>query len=273
MKNYYDLLSIQASAPEEEIKKAFRREIAKYHPDKVQHLGQEFQDMASAIAADLTEAYRVLMDANLRAQYDEALRAGGATDQKPPLQWATTPPPRRREAAQPPPPPPSSEERAPEERAARRAPASTAGTELVKRAAMLKLRDAVAAVFGGAETPSAWGFDAMFVANPKKGLFRRGDEAVRLLVRFVPQVDAEAIADVWPRALKTTGEGIACVLLLGSSLAPAKELAESVSEQRRRSRNPGPVLVPVDVRDWEALFPPDTPSPVRAVIQRLRESK
>jgi len=24
------------------------------------------------------------------------------------------------------------------------------------------------------------------------------------------------------------------------------------------------------VRDWEALFPPDTPTAVRAVIQRLR---
>ena len=33
-------------APADEIKKAFRREIARYHPDKVQHLGQEFQEMA-----------------------------------------------------------------------------------------------------------------------------------------------------------------------------------------------------------------------------------
>jgi len=265
LKNYYELLSIEATAPEQEIKKAFRREIAKYHPDKVQHLGQEFQQMASAIAADLTEAYRILMDAGLRAQYDESLRSA-QPDQKPPLQWATTPPPRRTETAQPYTPPPPSEDRAP------RAPASAAGTELVKRAAMLKLRDAVGAVFGGTESTAA-GFDAMFASKPKKGLFRKGDEAVRLMVRFVPQVDAAAIADVWPRALKMTGEGIACVLLLGSSLAPASELAASVSEQRRRSRNLGPVLVPVDVRDWEALFPPDTPSSVRAVVQRLRSEK
>jgi hypothetical protein len=54
-------------------------------------------------------------------------------------------------------------------------------------------------------------------------------------------------------------------------VAPAGELAAGVTEQRRRSRAPGPVLVPVDVRDWEALFPPETPSSVRAVIQRLRE--
>jgi hypothetical protein len=33
------------------------------------------------------------------------------------------------------------------------------------------------------------------------------------------------------------------------------------------------VLVPVDVRDWEALFPPETPASVRALIQRLREER
>ena len=56
-------------------------------------------------------------------------------------------------------------------------------------------------------------------------------------------------------------------------LAPEKDLAAAVSEQRRRSRNAGPVLVPVDVRDWEALFPPDTPGAVRSIIQWLREGK
>jgi hypothetical protein len=31
------------------------------------------------------------------------------------------------------------------------------------------------------------------------------------------------------------------------------------------------VLVPVDVRDWEALFPPETPGVVRSMIQWLRD--
>ena len=137
---------------------------------------------------------------------------------------------------------------------------------------MAKLREAVDAVLGGSESPVP-GFDAMFVSKPKKGLFRKGEEAVRLLVQFVPEVDPGAIAAVWPRALRAPGEGMACVLLLGSSVAPAEALAAGVTEQRRRSRSTGPVLVPVDVRDWEALFPPDTPSSVRAVIQRLREGQ
>jgi len=32
-------------------------------------------------------------------------------------------------------------------------------------------------------------------------------------------------------------------------------------------------VVPVDVRDWEALFPPDAPASVRAIIQRLRSGE
>jgi len=60
LRNYYQLLALDASASAEDVKKAFRREIAKYHPDKVQHLGQEFQAMAAALAADLTEAHRIL---------------------------------------------------------------------------------------------------------------------------------------------------------------------------------------------------------------------
>jgi curved DNA-binding protein CbpA len=268
LRNYYELLAIDAAASTDDVKKAFRREIAKYHPDKVQHLGQEFQAMASALAADLTEAYRILMDPELRAKYDEGLRAGPAAPEQPPLQWATTPAPQPPRPSQPPPPSPASEERP----AAPRPVAASVGSDFVKRAAMLRVREAAEAVLGGSEVP-AEGFDAMFVSRPKKGFFRKAEEGVRLLVRFVPQVDPDAIADVWPRALRVPGEGVPCVLLLGPSLAPAGELAAGVTEQRRRSRNAGPVVVPVDVRDWDALFPPDTPSSVRALIRRLREGK
>jgi curved DNA-binding protein CbpA len=266
LRNYYQLLALDASASAEDVKKAFRREIAKYHPDKVQHLGQEFQAMAAALAADLTEAYRILLDPALRATYDDELRAGQGAPEPPPLHWATTPLPHQ-PGTRPAPSPQASQDR----QATPRSAASVAGSDSVKRAAMAKLREAVDAVLGASESSVA-GFDAMFVSKPKKSLFRKADEGVRLMVRFVPQVDSDAIADVWPRALRAPGEGLPCVLLMGTSLAPAGELAAGVSEQRRRSGNTGPVLVSVDVRDWEALFPPETPASVRALIQRLREA-
>ena len=80
---------------------------------------------------------------------------------------------------------------------------------------------------------------------------------------------------MWPVALKVKApDATGCVvMLIGPGLAPAKDLAAAISEQRRKTRGAGPVLVPVDVRDWEALFPPDTPAAVRALIQRLKEDK
>src|SRR5438552_9658748 len=95
------MLSLPPDAPSDEIKKAFRREIARYHPDKVQHLGQEFQEMASGIAADLTEAYRILMDPAMRAKYNEDLFGGAAPDTAP------KPPPRAPGQPDPVPPPPA----------------------------------------------------------------------------------------------------------------------------------------------------------------------
>ena len=54
MKTHYELLGLEPAADADTIKKAFRREIARYHPDKVIHLGAEFQEMAATRAAELT---------------------------------------------------------------------------------------------------------------------------------------------------------------------------------------------------------------------------
>src|SRR5438128_10969238 len=72
------MLDVPASASVDEIKRAFRREIAKYHPDKVQHLGKEFQEIAAIKAAELTQAYKTLTDESLRAEYDALVEDGSA---------------------------------------------------------------------------------------------------------------------------------------------------------------------------------------------------
>jgi hypothetical protein len=264
------MLSVGSDAPPDEIKKAFRREIARYHPDKVQHLGPEFQEMAAGIAADLTEAYRILMDPALRAKYNEDLSSsqGGASSSQPPRAPVY-------EEPKPPPPdasPSSSSSWASAQAAPR--PSSSAGVEFVKKVSLSRLKDAVEEVMGTRESDRVGGFDLAVTSQPKRGLFKKAADGVRLLVKFVPLVDAEAVAAVWPTALKAkVADATVCVLLMGSGLAPAKDLAAAISEQRRKARNAGPVLVPVDVRDWEALFPPDTPASVRLLVQRLKEQK
>src|SRR5688572_9056598 len=82
------MLDVVPTASADEIKRAFRREIAKYHPDKVQHLGQEFQEIAAIKAAELTQAYKTLTDEMLRAEYDAQLSEGFVT----PTPYAPTAP-------------------------------------------------------------------------------------------------------------------------------------------------------------------------------------
>ena len=265
MKTHYQLLDLQPAASAEEIKRAFRREIARYHPDKVQHLGPEFQEIAATRAAELTEAYRVLMDADLRQQYDGLL--AGENIPASPRGAATA---SRPETAAPSPPPPEPPAPAPPDLSFQQE--RTAVSDMVRKAIVAKLRNAVAAVAGDATSLPNPSFDVAYVINPKKGMFKKAEPAVRILARIVPQVDPEAIGEVWPLAAKgATADAVVCVLLLGNGLAAPRLLGGAVAEQRRKTRI-APVVIPVDIRDWEALFPPEAPDIVRRIIEKLRSS-
>ena len=56
--SYYKILEIDRSASDLEIKKAYRSMAARFHPDKVQHLGPEFQKMAEDKFKAINEAYQ-----------------------------------------------------------------------------------------------------------------------------------------------------------------------------------------------------------------------
>jgi hypothetical protein len=266
LKTHYELLDVESNAPLDEIKRAFRREIARYHPDKVQHLGSEFQQIAATRAAQLTEAYRVLMDEDGRRQYDQSLsepvRANaGMPDRHHSAVASVTVHPR----------PASPQASPPPDRRFQQERATT--TDFVRRVGASRVNEAVRAVAPGAVMVSLSGFDGAYDIKGKSGLFRRSEPTVRLLVRFVPHVDRDSIATSWPLAIKASKDAeVLCLILLGAAgVAALKELGGAVAEQRRKTRSRAPIVIPVDVRDWEALFPPETPVCCRAIVQWLRD--
>lgn len=56
----YKILEIPPEATEQEIKKAYRKMAIKYHPDKVAHLGEDFQKSAKEKFQKVNEAYETL---------------------------------------------------------------------------------------------------------------------------------------------------------------------------------------------------------------------
>lgn len=273
LKNYYELLEIAPAASTEEVKRSFRAQIARYHPDKVQHLGKEFQSMAADRAAELTEAYRILSHAGHRGEYDRALGEAGmaSPSSSEPVtaqhQSAAAGSGPSVQPAAPPPPPPSKADAQPvgaqftEERATR--------DEFVRRATVTRLRQALDAVGAGYEESQLRGFDVALL--PKKKLFGNTKNP-KLLGRFVSQLDRAAVADAWTQASKwgdPKSEEV-CVLLLGTVLAPAGELAGEIAEQRKKSRGAKLTLIPVDARIWNAHMPLDAPAIAKTLLARLK---
>jgi len=58
--NPYEVLGLQPGASTEEVKKAYRQLAGKYHPDKVSHLGDEFQKLAEVRFKQIQAAYQAI---------------------------------------------------------------------------------------------------------------------------------------------------------------------------------------------------------------------
>lgn len=56
----YEILGIQPGASPDEIKRAYKDAIKKFHPDKVHHLGEEFRKIAEERVKEINKAYEAL---------------------------------------------------------------------------------------------------------------------------------------------------------------------------------------------------------------------
>jgi hypothetical protein len=233
--------------------------------------------MAADRAAELTEAYRILSDEGRRGEYDRARNgaaspAAAAAEPPPPSaavepDVATKPVAEAQHTASPPPPtaPPESTIGAQfrTERASR--------DEFVRKATVSRVRTVIDAVLEGYDQVDLPGFDLAW--TPKSRMFGRA-RGPRLFCRFVSRVDRDAVADVWSQAAKTVkGDEEVCVLLIGSEIAPAGELATAIGDQRKRQRAMKLSLIPVDARAWDARMPLDAPAIAKTLLARLKSGQ
>ena len=265
-KGFYELLEVAPDASPDEIKRAFRREIAKYHPDKVQHLGKEFQEIAASKAAELTRAYKTLTDPAARAEYDagdEASPSAPARPSPPPSAAAT--PPSEQPAARPAPePPPSGASAFQQDRAG--------ANDLVQRATVMRFRTVLTGEFRSWEEFSLGGFQVTCIP---RAAFWSLKLPPRVLGRFVPQVDGPALTETWNMAAripKDSQRDTCIIFLMGPAIAPAGELAAAIKDAQRKPTTTKLLMVPVNTRTWSAHVPTDAPAVVKSLLARLKSA-
>jgi hypothetical protein len=273
VKTHYEILGLEPTADTDAIKKSFRREIARYHPDKVVHLGGEFQEMAATRAAALTVAYKTLSDPALRAEYDASIAAG----LPPPHLPAPTPEPASGQPDVGPPFPPPIDEITgpPPRRGSGRFAAVRADRDVIlRRAIAARAQATVEALYGKVETPTVRGFDLAMVPVAKARFL--GTPPPRVLVSVVGLADGAAITEAWnaaSRARVHTGKSPVVVLLFSRRIAPANELSkawDSTARQRKAPDAPAETsVVVVDVADWSCRLPPNSSPAVRNLADQI----
>ena len=98
-----------------------------------------------------------------------------------------------------------------------------------------------------------------------------------VLVRILALVDGAAAMDAFGSAVRsridTKGTGIA-LLLIGNQLGPAGELARAIEDARKKSPTAQDRIfpVPIDMRDWSAKIPLNTPDAIRTLVERLKSA-
>jgi len=73
-KQYYEVLGVEEEATPIQIRKAYFNLAKQYHPDLNVHKSEKDQALSQSKFQEVGEAYELLMDENMKKQYDRHLR-------------------------------------------------------------------------------------------------------------------------------------------------------------------------------------------------------
>jgi hypothetical protein len=277
VKTHYELLGLEPSADADAIKKAFRREIARYHPDKVIHLGAEFQEMAATRAAELTIAYKTLTDSALREEYNASIAEG-----LPPPHQPQPPPEPKEEAprwqpeAPPAPDPDRPRETPPPLRGGRgRFAAERADRDqILKRAVATRVHKIVETLYGKSDTPAVRGFDLAIVPQAKPRFL--GTAPPRVLIKVVENADGAAVTEAYVTASRSrlhVGKSPVVVLLFARAISAQPEITRANQTNARQRKGPDApdevAVVIVDIADWSCRLPPNCSPAVHKLTDQI----
>ena len=278
MKTHYELLGLEPSADADAIKKAFRREIARYHPDKVIHLGAEFQEMAATRAAELTVAYKTLTDPALREEYNASIASGLPPPYQPqppqeepkeeaaPWQAEAAPAPEPDRPRETPPPLRGGRGRFAAERADR--------DQILKRAVATRVHKIVETLYGKSNTPAVRGFDLAIVPQAKPRFL--GTAPPRVLIKVVEIADGPAVTEAYTTASRSrlhVGKSPVVVLLFARTISAQPEITRANQANARQRKAPDApdevAVVIVDIADWSCRLPPNCSSAVHKLTDQI----
>lgn len=253
------LLGIALPASPEEVKRAYRRQISRYHPDKVQHLGEEFQVMAAEKSAQLTRIYQTLLESDGSDERVEV--ASGAADAGTPAGGAaqtqtTTSPgtgPRR------------------VNRASTWQAVAVGCPSLILGAAVDRVTQSVRWTLPRAEEIPVAGFTlACRTRSDWRGLFKRRRPLEAVLLRAPTDAGPaprQRIRDLLP---DVDGAIVMFDLVLNPLAAGQQQPIGRTPPARREA---DVFNVTVDAMTWKARVPPHAPEIAHLILERLRDAR
>jgi len=249
------LLGIALPASIDEVKRAYRRQISRYHPDKVHHLGEEFQVLAAEKSAQLTEVYRRLLEANgSDERVDDVAVPVATAREEPRVEEVSAPPPVNRMSSW---------------------QAVAAGCpSLILTAAIDRVSQAVRLTLPRADEFAVPGFSGAWRTRADwRGLLkRRPIEGVLLR----PAADDAAVDRQRAPRLRHLVSGVDGAIVVFDLVVEslATEPPSSSSSRRPASRGERDVhVVTLDTMTWNARLPPDAPAIAHLILARVRDAK